>query len=206
MSLNTISLASAKAKLKSSHDCNKPSVDLKAMGIDKDPTIETMSKVDLIEKCVAYGLKRTLGIREMRSKLNEISGNINKMSHSELFYVSAYQKLYGNNLDVGKRRPLGRIRLDKKISSKLGEIESSEPVKNRYLSQSDDSESNSDDYEIESEEDLPDDKAFENKRNFFFKVLRSDAFIYNKILHYEPVDLDELDKIARKNDIKFESS
>ena len=74
MSLNTISLAAAKAKLKSSHDCNKPSVDLKAMGIEKDPIIETMSKADLIEKCVAYGLKRTLGIREMRSKLNEING------------------------------------------------------------------------------------------------------------------------------------
>ena len=72
MSLNTISLAAAKAKL--SHDCNKPSVDLKAMGIEKDPIIEAMSKADLIQKCVAYGLKRTLGIREMRSKLNEING------------------------------------------------------------------------------------------------------------------------------------
>jgi len=116
----------------------------------------------------------------------------------------AYQKLYGNNLDVGKRRPLGRIRLDKKISSKLGEIEASQPVRNRYLSQSDDSESNSD--EIESEEDLPDDKAFENKRNFFFKIIRSNAFIYNKILQYEPVDLAELDKIAQQNDIKFKPS
>ena len=101
---------------------------------------------------------------------------------------------------------MGRIRLDKKISSKLGEIEASQPVRNRYLSQSDDSESKSDDYEIESEEDLPDDKAFENKRNFFFKIIRSNAFIYNKILHYEPVDLAELDKIAQQNDIKFKPS
>ena len=94
--------------------------------------------------------------------------------------------------------------MDKKISSKLGEIEATQPTKNRYLSQSDDSESNSDEYEIE--EDLPDDKAFENKRNFFFKIIRSNAFIYNKILLYEPVDLEELDKIAQMNDIKFESS
>ena len=50
--------------------------DLKAMGIDKDPIIETMSKAALVEKCVAYGLKRTLGIKEMRSKLNEINGEI----------------------------------------------------------------------------------------------------------------------------------
>ena len=86
ISLNTISLAAAKAKL--SHDCNKPSVDLKAMGIEKDPIIEAMSKADLIQKCVAYGLKRTLGIREMRSKLNEINGkNLKKITRKELFRV-----------------------------------------------------------------------------------------------------------------------
>ena len=101
---------------------------------------------------------------------------------------------------------MGRIRLDKKISSKLGEIEPSQPARNRYLSQTDDSESNSDEYEVESEEDLPDDVAFENKRNFFFKVIRSNEYIYNKILLYEPVDLEELDKLAQKNDINFESS
>ena len=84
MSLNKVSLASAKAKLKTTYDCNKPSVDLKAMGIDKDPFIETMSKADLVEKCVAYGLKRTLGIREMRSKLNEINGKARNIFSKEM--------------------------------------------------------------------------------------------------------------------------
>ena len=52
-----------------------------------------MDKNELIEKCIPYGLKKTLGKRAMISKLNEI---YSKFAHAwSKYYASAYEKLYG---------------------------------------------------------------------------------------------------------------
>ena len=44
--------------------------------IEADPTLKTLSKTDLAEKCAKFGMKKSLGKLEMITKLNEINGMI----------------------------------------------------------------------------------------------------------------------------------
>ena len=54
-----------------------------------------MDKSELIEKCIPYGLKKTLGKRAMISKLNEVYSEYIYTYCLEVRSFSAYEKLYG---------------------------------------------------------------------------------------------------------------
>jgi hypothetical protein len=165
------------------------SIDEIAAWHDAAKIYDQMAKEDLVSGCVHYGMKKTLGKREMIIKLKEIY---------------CYKRLHGEKLS-GKSKTISTKQLDERI--KANAEKSNEPHGN--VSQEDSQEDSQDDpgqseiaktFIVSDEDDeveLTDEKAADNKRNQLFQMITENEQIHVKTVNYEPIDLAELKSLAK---------